>query len=214
MAIGLHPLALIVYATLEAAVNASAARLTGDCRGAYQRARQPGANAAAANTESDEWLRCPHDSMANAIRFLSVGRRREGQKRPSRPADGRGRHRDGAVPRRAEIRRRRPALARPRPLRAVGRPWLDAALFAALSDRGRRRRRADDRRSAGVPPARLEDARPSRIRPHDRRRDDDRPARAGASPPRSAWRSPSGCWPPNSATSSTTTPMSSPPTAT
>jgi transketolase N-terminal domain/subunit len=32
----------------------------------------------------------------------------------------------------------RSALARPRPLRAVGRPWLDAALFAALSDRLRR----------------------------------------------------------------------------
>ena len=29
----------------------------------------------------------------------------------------------------------RPALARPRPLRAVGRPRLDAALFAALPDR-------------------------------------------------------------------------------
>jgi hypothetical protein len=36
MAIPLYPLALIVYATLEARVNARAARLTGDCARAYQ----------------------------------------------------------------------------------------------------------------------------------------------------------------------------------
>ncbi len=34
-----------------------------------------------------------------------------------------------------QVRRRRPALAGPRPLRAVGRPWLDAALCAALPHR-------------------------------------------------------------------------------
>ena len=42
-----------------------------------------------------------------------------------------------------------------------------------------------------------------------------RPVRwARGSRPRSAWRSPSGCWPPNSAASSTTAPMCWPPTAT
>ena len=50
---------------------------------------------------------------------------------------------------------------------------------------------------------------------HAGRRDHDRAARARASAMRSAWRSPSGISPPNSAaTSSTITPMCSPPTAT
>ena len=63
------------------------------------------------------------------------GRRREGEIRPSRPADGLRRSRDRAVHPVPEIRRRQAGLAGPRPLRAVGRPRLDAALFAAVSDR-------------------------------------------------------------------------------
>ena len=82
----------------------------------------------------------------------------------------------------------RSALARPRPLRAVGRPWLDADLCAAAPDR---LRPADDRGNPQFPPA----AQPLRraIRkasswPGSRRP----PARwARAWPPRSAWRSPS-----------------------
>ena len=49
-----------------------------------------------------------------------------------------------------EVRRVRPALARPRPLHPVGRPWLDADLRLALSDR---LRAADDRRHQALPPA-------------------------------------------------------------
>ena len=78
------------------------------------------------------------------------------------------------------------ALARPRPLRAVGRPRLDAALRAALSHGHAGH---DARRAEALPPVGLEDAGPSRIRPHARRRDDDRARSARASPRRSAWRS-------------------------
>ena len=47
---------------------------------------------------------------------------------------------------------RDPELARPRPLRAVGRPRLDAALCAAVSDRLRGHH---DRRHQALPPARV-----------------------------------------------------------
>ena len=98
-----------------------------------------------------------------------------------------------------------PALARPRPLRAVGRPRLDAALRAALSDRLRRH---DDGRDQAFPPARQPHRGPSRIRPRRRHRDHHRPAGPG---PRQRGRhgaSPSACWPRASATSwSITTPM-------
>ena len=63
------------------------------------------------------------------------GRGPEGEVRPPRHADGHGRRRDGAVLAVPEVRPRRPALARPRPLRALRRPRLDAALCAALPDR-------------------------------------------------------------------------------
>ena len=70
----------------------------------------------------------------------------------------------------------RPRLAGPRPLRALGRPRLDAALRAAAPDR---LSGVTIERAQALPPARLEDARPPRVRPHAGRRDDDRPARAG-----------------------------------
>ena len=73
----------------------------------------------------------------------------------------------------------------------------------------------DARRAEALPPARLEDAGPSRELHDARRRDDHRPARPGRRQRRSAWRSPSACSRPSSATtSSTTTPTSSAPTAT
>ena len=115
---------------------------------------------------------------------------RAGEVRPSRPADGRGRHRHGPVYAGPEIRHRRYALARSRPFRSLGRAWLDAALRPALPDR---RTGNDHRAAAKFPPARLEDAGPSgdsAIRVGSRRR---RVRSARASPPRSAWRSPSAC---------------------
>src|SRR5690242_15767222 len=63
------------------------------------------------------------------------GRGREGQERPSRHADGHGGCGDSAVEPLPQIRSRPAQMAGPRPLRAVGRARLDAALCAALSDR-------------------------------------------------------------------------------
>ena len=76
----------------------------------------------------------------------------------------------------AEVRRRRPALARPRPLRALGRPRLDAALQPAASDRLRRH---DDGRDQELPAVGLADPRPPGVRPHARRRDHHRAAGPG-----------------------------------
>ena len=97
-----------------------------------------------------------------------------------------------------------PDLAEPRPLRAVRRPCLDAALLAAPP---RRRQAAAPslraapsagghaRRHQAVPPARQQLPGPSRIPPDLGRRDDDRAAGPGLSPTASAWRSPSAGWP-------------------
>ena len=79
-------------------------------------------------------------------------------------------------------------LAQPRPLRALRRPRLDAALRAAAPDRRQRgRSRLRDRGHAGglarrhqvVSPARLEGRRAPRVPLDLGRRDDDRPARPG-----------------------------------
>ncbi len=102
---------------------------------------------------------------------------RAGEIRPSRLADGRRRCGDGSVHPLLEIRSRRSVLGRPRPLRAVGRPRLDAAVRAALSHR---LRSDDDRSDQALPPARLDHPRPPGIRPHARRRDHHRPARTRA----------------------------------
>ena len=69
-----------------------------------------------------------------------------------------------------------PGLARPRPLRAVGRARLDAALRAALPDRLSRH---GPRAAAALPPARLAHRGPSRVRPCARHRDHHRAARPG-----------------------------------
>ena len=58
------------------------------------------------------------------------GRGRGRQQRASGDADGHGRRRHRLVHAPSEVRSGRPALARPRPLRAVGGPWLDADLRA------------------------------------------------------------------------------------
>ena len=86
-----------------------------------------------------------------------------------------------------------PALGRPRPLRAVERPRLDAAVFGAAPDRlpavGLDELR--NFRQLGAPHGRA--TRSTRSTSASRRR----PARsARASPMRSAWRSPRSCWPP------------------
>ena len=95
-----------------------------------------------------------------------------------------------------EIRRRRSALAGPRPLHPLRRPRLDAALCAAVPDRLQGH---DARPAQELPPAQLQDAGPSREL-HHRTASRPPPARsARASPPRSAWRWRSGCWPRSSA---------------
>ena len=68
-----------------------------------------------------------------------------------------------------------PRLARPRSLRALGRPRVDAALLDALPHRLRPRARRHPR----VPPVGLAHAGPPGVRPHQRRRDHHRPARSG-----------------------------------
>ena len=84
-----------------------------------------------------------------------------------------------------EVRRGRPGLARPRPLRALGRARVDAAVLDALPHR----LRARARRPAPVPPVGLAHARPPRVRPHAGRRDHDRTARPGLRATRSGSRS-------------------------
>ena len=97
-----------------------------------------------------------------------------------------------------------PDLAQPRPLRALGRPRLDAALLAAPPDRrqgGQAKIRAA-RRAVGplddikqLPPARQPVPRPSRV-PLDLAASRPPPARwARAWPTASAWPSPSAGWP-------------------
>ncbi len=127
------------------------------------------------------------------------GRRAESQLGPSRHAHGHGRRGDRAVLRGPALRSQGPHLAQPRPLRAVGRPRLDAALFAALSDRlSRHGGRPSSRISASSaprPPAIPNTATHPASRPP--------PARWGrglATP--SAWRSPSACSTRASATTS------------
>ena len=79
---------------------------------------------------------------------------------------------------------RRPALARPRPLRPLGGPRLRAALQPAAPDG----LRPDARRPQGVPPVGQPDARPPRVPPDAGRRGHDRPSRPGHGQRRRAWR--------------------------
>ena len=104
------------------------------------------------------------------------GCRREGQIRTSGHADGHGRRCNGPVHPVPEVRCRCARLAGSRPLRAVRRTRLDAALRLAASHR------LSGRVDGGVeqlPPARLQDCRPPRVRPCAGHRDHDGPAGAG-----------------------------------
>ena len=107
--------------------------------------------------------------------------------RACRHADGIGAGRLHAVAGISALRPRRPAVGEPRPLRALQRPRLDAALCAAASRRRapqrrpprHRRPRGQPRRHQELSPARQRDARPPGIRPHHRRGSHHRPARPG-----------------------------------
>ena len=106
-----------------------------------------------------------HDSMANAIRFLAADAvEKANSGHPGLPMGAA----DIATVLFRDVLKfdaADPALARPRPVRAVGGTRVDAALCAPLPDR-RAATSSDHRRSKGVPTARLEDAGPSGIRPH------------------------------------------------
>src|SRR5471032_33628 len=80
--------------------------------------------------------------------FPGRRRRPEGKQRPPRPAAGRRADGLHAVDTADEIRSGAAALVRPRPLRAVGRPRLGAALQPAAPDR----LRPDYGAAAAVPP--------------------------------------------------------------
>ena len=114
--------------------------------------------------------------MANAIRALSMDAVEKANSGHPRHADGHGGRCGGAVHQVHEVRRERAQLAGPRPLRAFGRPRLDAALFGALPHRlsGRHYRGLEE-----FPPARQQDRGPSGIRSRAGHRNDHRPARPG-----------------------------------
>ena len=113
------------------------------------------------------------------------GRGREGQFGPSGPAHGLRRRRDGAVHQGHEVRSRRSRMAGPRPLRALGRPRLDAALLRrSISSATRTRRSTRSRTSASSAPR--PPATPSIISSRASRRPPARSARASPMP--SAWR--------------------------
>src|SRR5579883_3123398 len=118
----------------------------------------------------------PRAPSANGKRDSSPrhGRGRGREVRPSRHAHGRRGYRDGAVCELPQIRSAASRLARSRPLRAVGRAWVDASLFPPPPHR---LSGDDDRGAASVPSARQPNGRPSRIRVGARHRDDDGPSR-------------------------------------
>ena len=96
-----------------------------------------------------------------------------GQQRTSRHAAGRGADGVRAVEPLAEMQSGQPPLARPRPLRALGRARLDAALQPAVPER----LRSVAGRHPQLPPVGQQGARPSRTRPHAGRRSHHRAAR-------------------------------------
>ena len=140
-----------------------------------------------------------HNDMANAIRALAMDAVQKAESgHPGMPM-GMADVATVLFTRFLKFDASRSQLARPRPLRALRRPRLDAALFAALSHR----LSGDGRRAAeALPPARLEDPRTPGIWPCARHRDHDRAARGRGSAMPSAWRSPSGCSMPATATAS------------
>ena len=99
----------------------------------------------------------------------------EGRQRPPRHGDEPGAGGVPAVPEGDAARPLRPALAGPRPVRAVVRPLERHALHPAVPRRlGPRARGPQVAAHVGQ-----QDAGPPGVRPHRRRRDHDRPARPG-----------------------------------
>ena len=118
--------------------------------------------------------RADHDRMANAIRALAMDAvEKANSGHPGLPM-GAADIATVLVHALSQIRPGRSGLARPRPLRALGRPRLDAALCAPASHR---LRGDDHRRAQALPPARLAHPRPPGARPHPRRRNHHRTAR-------------------------------------
>ena len=103
------------------------------------------------------------------------GRRAAGELRPSGHADGPRAARVPAVDAPPALRPEGSGLDGSRPVRAVGRPRVDAALLGALPERLRPRAG----RPEAVPAVGEPHARAPGVRLHARRRDDDRPARPG-----------------------------------
>ncbi len=103
-------------------------------------------------------------------------RRAGGQLRPPGHADGHGRHRRSAVERLPQGESGQSRLGRPRPLRAVQRPRLDAAVRAVAPGRVR----PADRRAQALPPARQPHPGPPGEPRHPGRGDHHRPVGPGA----------------------------------
>ena len=123
------------------------------------------------------------------------GRSPEGELRPSGHADGARAAGLPALHAGDEAQPGEPGLVRPRPLRPVRGARLDAALLDAPPGR----LRADARGPRELPPARQPDRRATPSTSTTPRASRPPPGRwARASPCRSAWRSPSACWPPAS----------------
>ena len=141
-----------------------------------ERREQPAASSAIA-----------HASMANAIRALAMDAVEQAKSgHPGMPM-GMADVATVLFTRFLKFDPAEPRLARPRPLRAVGRPRLDAVVRSALPDR---LRSDDDRADQALPAARLDHRRLIR-NTATRRASRPPPARsARASPMRSAWRLP------------------------
>ena len=116
------------------------------------------------------------DQLAvDTIRTLSIdGVQQANSGHPGR-ADGHGADDLRAVDPAPPPRPDEPRLAEPRPLRPERRPRVDAPVLDA-PPHGLRR---EPRGRRVVPPVGLDHARPPGVRPHARRRGDDRPARPG-----------------------------------
>ena len=131
------------------------------------------------------WRRAPARPAVHRYHpHAGDGRGAKGQLRPSRHPHGAGARGLHAVAGGAALRLRRSEMAEPRPLRAVERPCLDAALCAAASGAGARSGRGrppgrQPRRHPAVSSARQPLPGASGVRSHPGRRDHDRPARPG-----------------------------------
>ena len=141
-----------------------------------QTGRAPAARGLKNRTETHNMTQVTTRDLANAVRALAMDAVEQAQIRPSRHADGHGRRGHRAVDALPALRPRTPGLAGPRPLRAVRRTRLDAAVCVAAPHRLPRHRH---RRAQALPPARRKNRGPSGIRPRGGDRDHHRTARPG-----------------------------------